>query len=215
MTETLDKLTRAILEYDVEGATSFAAKAIEEGVDPLKTADVVIEAIKQVGDGYSRGELWLPDLVGAASAMKGAMSIINEEFKRTGTKRQSPGIIVIGTVFGDIHNIGKDMVATLAQAEGFEIIDLGINVKGEEFLEAVREYKPEILAMSSLLTTTAPEQEKVIKRLKDEGIRENVKVVIGGGAITANFAESIGADGYEPTAPMAVGLFNKLVGKGG
>lgn len=215
MSKTLDELKKAILEYDVEGATSFAGKAIEEGVDPLKTADVVIGAIKQVGDGYGRGELWLPDLVGAASAMTSAMSIINEEFEKRGMKMQTLGTIVIGTVYGDIHSIGKDMVAVLAQSEGFEVIDLGINVKGEKFMEAIRKHKPQILAMSALLTITAPEQGKIIKMLEDEGIRENVKVVVGGGAITAKFAEQIGADGYEPIAPTAVDLFRKLVGKGG
>jgi len=215
MSEMLSELRKAILEYDVEGATSFARKAIAEGVEPLETADVVIGAIKQVGDGYGRGELWLPDLIGAAGAMAGAMSIINEEFIRRGEKMQTLGTIVIGTVYGDIHSIGKDMVATLAQAEGFKVIDLGLNVKGERFIEAIREYKPQILAMSALLTATAPEQGKVIKMIRDEGLREKVKVVVGGGAITANFAESIGADGYEPIAPMAVDLFKKIVGKGG
>lgn len=214
MAEILDKLKKAILEYNAEGATSFARKAIEEGVDPLKVADAAMEAIKQVGDGYGRGELWLPDLIGAANAMKGAMSIIEEDLRGKAKKRKTLGTIVIGTVSGDIHSIGKDMVATLATAEGFQVIDLGVDVKSELFLEALMERKVDILAMSALLTTTAREQARVIKMLKDEGLRDKVNVVVGGGAITADFARSVGADGYEPTAPMAIELFKKISGEG-
>ena len=122
------------------------------------------------------------------------------------------GTIVIGTVYGDIHSIGKTLVATLSAAAGFKVVDLGINITAEEFMAAIREHNPNILAMSTLLTTTAPEQAKIIKSLKEEGLREKVKVVVGGGGITHDFAEKIGADGYEPTAPMAVELFKKIVG---
>jgi methanogenic corrinoid protein MtbC1 len=214
MSETLIKFREAILAYNAKGAMDFATKAIEEGVDPLNIADTGIEVLKQIGDSFGRGDAWLPDLIGASNAMTNAMSVVDKELKRRGKKRHSLGTIVIGTVYGDIHNIGKDMVATLAAAEGFEIIDLGVDVKSEVFMEAIREHKPEILAMSALLTTTAPEQGKVIKMLKDEGFQEKVKVVVGGGAITSEFATSIGADGYGPTAPMGVKLFKKILGKG-
>lgn len=215
MSETLEKLKKAILEYSTEEAASLAAKAIQEGIDPLKTADAATEAIKQIGNAYGRGELWLPDLIGGANAMKAAMPVIEAEFEKRQIERKPVGTIVIGTVYGDIHDIGKTMVATLARAEGFDVIDLGVNVTGETFMEAVRKHKPEILAMSALLTTTAAEQEKSVKMLKDEKLREKVKVVIGGGAITQEFADKIGADGYEATAPKAIGLFEKLVGRGG
>lgn len=214
MNEVLAQLKEAILACNPKGAKDLTAKAIEGGTDALSIANITIEAIRSVGDRFGRGEAWLPDLIGSADAMKAAMSVIEEELKRTGKKRQGLGSIVIGTVYGDIHSIGKDMVATLATAEGFQIIDLGIDIKGDVFADAVREHKPEILAMSSLLTTTAPEQDKVIKILKHEGLREKVKVVVGGGAITANFAKSIGADGYSPTAPMGIKLFRELLGKG-
>ena len=155
----------------------------------------------------------LPDLVGAADAMQAAMPIIEEELKRTGAKREAMGIVVAGTVFGDIHSIGETMVCTLLVAGGFEVHDLGVNIKAEEFLEAIEKYQANILAMSALLTMTAPEQRKVIDALKEKGIREKVKVMVGGGAITADFAKSIGADGYDPTAPGAVELARRLVGK--
>jgi corrinoid protein of di/trimethylamine methyltransferase len=211
--ETLENLKRAVVEYDTEAAASWARKIVEEKVDPIKALDALTETIKQVGDRFGRGELWLPDLVGAADAMQAAMPIIEEELKRTGAKRETMGTVVAGTVFGDIHSIGKSMVCTLLVAGGFEVHDLGVNIKAEEFLEAMEKYQADILAMSALLTTTAAEQKKVIDALKEKDIREKVKVMVGGGAITAEFAESIGADGYDPTAPGAVELARRLVGK--
>jgi methylmalonyl-CoA mutase cobalamin-binding domain/chain len=210
--EIYENLKRAVIEYDSEGSASWARKAVEEGMPPLKALDALTEGIQQVGDGYGRGELWLPDLIGAASAMTTAMPLLEEEILKEGKKRRVLGTIVIGTVFGDIHSIGKTLVATLSTAAGFDVVDLGINVTAEEFMAAIREHNPNILAMSTLLTTTAPEQAKVIKQLKEEGLREKVKVIVGGGGITHDFAEKIGADGYEPTAPMAVELFKKIVG---
>ena len=211
--ETLGNLKRAVIEYDNEGAASWAKKAVEEKIDPTKALDALTEAIRQVGERFGRGELWLPDLVGAADAMQAAMPILEEELKRTGTKREALGTVVVGTVFGDIHSIGKSMVCTLLTAGGFEVHDLGVNIKAEEFLEAIEKYQADILAMSALLTMTAPEQRKVIDTLKERGIREQVKVMIGGGAITTDFAESIGADGYDPTAPGAVELAKRLIGR--
>jgi len=211
--ETLGNLKRAVIEYDNEGAASWAKKAVEEKIDPTKALDALTEAIRQVGERFGRGELWLPDLVGAADAMQAAIPILEEELKRTGTKREALGTVVVGTVFGDIHSIGKSMVCTLLIAGGFEVHDLGVNIKAEEFLEAIEKYQADILAMSALLTMTAPEQRKVIDTLKERGIREQVKVMIGGGAITTDFAESIGADGYDPTAPGAVELAKRLIGR--
>ncbi|MBA7623036.1 Methionine synthase [subsurface metagenome] len=211
--ETLENLKRVVVEYNSEGAASWARKAVEEKIDPIKALDALTEAIRQVGDGFGRGELWLPDLVGAADAMQAATPILEEELKKRGAKRETPGTVVAGTVFGDIHSIGISMVCTLLTAGGFEVHDLGVNIKAEEFLEAIEKYEANILAMSALLTMTAPEQRKVIDALKEKGIRGKVKVMVGGGAITADFAESIGADGYDPTAPGAVELARRLVGK--
>lgn len=213
MRELLTELKKAILTYDTRGAASFAVNAIEEGIDPLEAMNVAIEAIKDIGDRYGRGDAWLPDLVGGANALTAAISVLQENLNKSGKKRRTLGTVVIGTVCGDVHSIGKDMVAVLAKAEGFAVVDLGVDVKSDVFLRAIKEHTAEILAMSALLTTTAYEQRKVIEMLKDEGLREKTKVVVGGGAITDGFAKSIGADGYEPTAPMAVKLFRKLLGK--
>ena len=142
-----------------------------------------------------------------------AMPIIDEEIRRKALKRESLGTVVIGTVYGDIHTIGKTMVAILLNANGFIVHDLGTNVTSEQFLGAVRNYKPDILAMSALMTMTVPEQRKIIAALTEGGVRSKVKVMVGGAAVTQEFADEIGADGYDPTAPGAVELARTLVGK--
>ena len=211
--EILEDLKKTIIEYDGEKAIVLAKKALEEKIEPIKALDAMTEAIKQVGDGFGKGELWLPDLVGAADAMSSAIPIIEEEIKRTGAKRVSLGRVVIGTVLGDIHSIGKTMVCTLLIAEGFEVYDLGINIKAEEFLEAIKKYNADVLAMSALMTMTTSEQKKVIESLKKENLRDKIKIMVGGGAITEDFARDIGADGYDPTAPGAVKVAKELLGQ--
>jgi len=213
MSEIFEKLKTAILEYDREGAADWARKAVEGKLDPIEAVDAMTAAIRHVGDDFGKGELFLPDLVGAADAMSAAMPIIEEEINRVGASHESTGKIVIGTVYGDIHNIGKNMVATLMTAEGFTVHDAGINVTAEQFIEEVKKHNADILAMSALLTTTAQEQRKVIENLKKEGLRDKVKIMVGGGAITQEFADGIGADGYDPTAPGAARLARRLVGK--
>ena len=212
-TEVLEELKKAIVTYDLEGAARWAKKAVREKIDPIEALDTMTVAIRQVGEGFGNGELWLPDLVGAAAAMTSAMPIIEEEIKRAGAKRESVGIVVIGTVYGDIHTIGKTMVATMLTADGFAVTDLGINVTAENFVKGITENNADILAMSALMTTTAPEQRKIIENLERENLRDKVKIMVGGGAITQDFANSIGADGYDPTAPGAVKLARTLVGK--
>lgn len=211
--EILENLRRAVLEYDSKGAVSWARKAVEEKIAPLKALDALTEAIREVGDGFGKGELFLPEIVGAADAMKSATPIIEEELKKMGAKRDSVGTVVMGTVFGDIHDIGKSMVCMLLATDGFEVIDLGVNVEAERFIESVRKYKPDILGMSALLTSFVSEQKKVINILKEEGLRDKVKIMVGGGAISEAIAENIGADGYDPIAPGAVKLARRLVGK--
>jgi len=213
MTDILGNLKKAIIEYDPDSAADWARKAVDEQIDPLKIFDVLTTSLRQVGDAFGRGELFLPELIGAAQAMEAATPVITEELKKRDLKMEPLGTVVIGTVLGDIHTIGKAMVSRLLTAEGFTVHDLGVNISAEAFIKAVRDYKPNILAMSALLTTTAPEQAKVINALQDAGIRDKVKVMVGGGAITQEFAQSIGADGYDPTAPGAVGLAKRLIGK--
>jgi methylmalonyl-CoA mutase cobalamin-binding domain/chain len=209
--EIYENLAAALKKYDKEGIADLAKKAVEEKADPLKAMDALTVAIREVGDAFEKEELWLPDLIGAAAAMQCAMPILEEEIVRTGSTKTSIGTFVIGTVFGDIHSIGITMVSTLAIAAGFDVHNLGINVKAEDFVNAVKEKKADILGLSALLTLTMAEQKKVIDLLKEEGIREQVKVIIGGGAITQDFADSIGADGYSPTAPGGVEWMREIV----
>jgi len=211
--EPIEGLKKAVIGYDREAAASFARKAVQEKIDPLKVLDAMTVAIRQVGDGFGKGELFLPELVAAAAAMAAAAPIIEEEINRVDARRESLGTVVIGTVYGDIHTIGKTMVATLLTADGFVVNDLGINVSAEGFVSGIKRYKADTLAMSALMTTTAPEQRKVIETLKREGLRDKVKIMVGGGAITQEFADSIGADGYDPTAPGAVKLARRLAGR--
>jgi len=208
-----ENLRKAIFEYNVDLAQESAKQAIEKGIDPVEALNAMTVAIREIGEAFGRGELWLPDLVGASDAMQSATPVLEEEMKRKGAHRESLGVVVAGTVFGDIHSIGKTMVSTLLTAAGFRVEDLGVNVKAETFIEAVKEHDADLIAMSALMTTTMTEQEKVIDALKKGGIRERVKVMVGGAAVTDEFAEEIGADGFDPTAPGAVELAKNLLGK--
>jgi len=211
--EIYEGLKKGVLEYNAQEAAKWAKKAVEEKLDLMKALEIITQVSREVGNGFQKGELWLPDLVGVAAAISGAMPVIEREIKRIGAERASLGIIVIGTVFGDIHSIGKQMVSALLIAEGFEVHDIGQNIKAGTFIEEVKKHNADILAMSALLTVTAPEQKKVIEALKKEGLRKRVKVMVGGGAVTEKFASDIEADGYDPTAPGAAKLARGLLGK--
>lgn len=211
--EILNNLHQAVIEYDAEAAAAWAQKAVDDQFDPIEALDALTEAIRHIGDLFGQGELWLPDLIAAAETMSAATTILEEEIRCTGIKQKSLGIVVIGTVAGDIHDIGKQMVGTLLKAAGFEVHDLGINIQADDFVEAIIKYDAQILALSALLTTTAPQQRKVIELLIEKGIRDKVKVMVGGGGINANFADSIGADGYDPTSPGAVNLARRFMGQ--
>ena len=211
MSEAIIKLKEAIIKYDKNLARQMAMQAVEEGIDPGKILDVTTEVIRKIGNGFAKGEFFLPDLVGAASAMSEAISIVEMEIEKSGKKVEKVGTIVLGTVKGDIHDIGKTMVKTFLVAENFRVIDLGVDVSSEEFIKAIEKYNPEILALSALLTTTIAEQRKIIETLKDKGIRDKVKVIIGGAATNQEFADEICADGYEATAPRTARLCKRLL----
>ncbi|NJN92655.1 MAG: hypothetical protein HC875_00525 [Anaerolineales bacterium] len=209
--EILENLHQAIIEYDSEAAAAWAQKAVDEKINPIEALDALTEAIRHIGDLFGQGQLWLPDLIAAADTMSAATKILEEEIRRTGVKQESLGVVVIGTVAGDIHDIGKNMVATLLKAAGFQVHDLGINIQADKFVEAIIKYDAHILALSALLTTTAPQQRKVIELLKEKGLRDKVKVMVGGGGINADFAQNIEADGYDPTSPGAVNLARRFM----
>lgn len=210
--EVYESLKKSVLEYDADGAERYAQQIVDEGLDPIAALDAISEAMQVVGEGYESGELWLPDLVGAADVGQKALPILEEEIRRRGEKAKSLGTVVVGTVSGDIHTIGKSMVGVLLVAAGFRVIDVGADVATNKFVDTVKENDADILALSALLTTTAPEQGKVIEALKEAGLRDKVKIMVGGGAISQGFADSVGADGYGATAPGAVALAKSLLG---
>jgi len=213
MSETIESLKEAIIKYDKDFARQMAEKAIEEGNDPENILEVITGVIRNIGDGFASGELFLPDLVGAAAAMAEATSIAEIEIEKSGKEVEKVGTVVLGTVKDDIHDIGKTMVKTFLVADNFRVIDLGVDVSSEKFLESIDKYDPEILALSALLTTTVAEQRRIIETIKVKGVKDKVKIIIGGAATTQNFADEIGADGYEATAPRASRLCKILLGK--
>lgn len=211
--EPLEELKNVVLRFESGKAEGAARTAIEQGVDPVQCAAAIADALRIIGDQYAAGEAFIPDLFGASKVAKLALALITDEIKKQGKKVQSLGKVLIGTVFGDIHSIGKDIVTTLLFADGFEVIDLGVNVKAEDFLRAVIAQQPDVLALSALLTTTAMEQRNVIEGLKRAGLRDKVKVLVGGSAINQEFADHIGADGYAATGPSGVKVAHRLVGR--
>jgi len=210
--ELLNGLRSAVIEGNIDAAERLAKQVVAEGVDPLRAFDEGLrQGIAEVGDGFACGDYFLPDLVLSAEAMKAASIVLEQEIARTGVVRERAGKVVIGTVEGDLHDIGKTIVGTLLAAHGFEVVDLGVNISAKVFLAAVREHEPQILGMSSLLTITAKELKKVIDALQEAGIRDTVKVMIGGGAVTKEFADSIGADGFAHDAELAVRVAKRVL----
>ncbi len=210
--ELLVRLRAAVVRGDPSEAAALATEAIAGGIDPLVAYEQALrEGITEVGDGFACGDLFLPDLVIAAEAMKGAAEILEAEIARTGGERQMLGTVIIGTVFGDLHDIGKTILGTMLNANGFEIIDMGVNVSVDAFVEAVRDNRPQVLGMSALLTITAKQCGTVISHLTEQGLREDLKVVIGGGAVTQEYADAIGADGYGHDAELGVRIVKELL----
>jgi trimethylamine corrinoid protein len=211
--QQLDTMARAIREYDSQVAAQAASEALGQGVTPGEALAAVSTVMKEIGDRFGAGALWLPDLVGAAETARSALDVIEKSILETGDEPERLGTVVLGTVFGDLHDIGKSMVGAMLTAAGFRVIDLGTNVPPERFVEATKKYSTQIVGMSTLLTTTAPELSRVIQAIEEAGMRSQVKVMVGGGAITPEFAGEIGADGYRSTAPEAVELALELVAR--
>lgn len=209
--EPLAVLKRAVVTYDQQLAKNAVEDVIDKGIDPIEALGNMSQIMKYIGDAFENDELYLPDLVGSGETMLSVLPVLNNEITKRGNKKKTLGTVLLGTVKGDVHSIGKTMVSTLLTANGFEVIDLGVDISADKFIAAIKENKPEILAMSALLTTTALEQKNVMERLAEQGMRDKIKVMVGGGAITDEFANRIGADGYEATAPGAVGLAVRLI----
>lgn len=209
--ELLYKLRHAVIDGDEREAYQCAKKSVEEGIDPMSAMEAITVAINQVDKGFITEKLGLPDVVSASYAMKQVMPVIEGQIIKLHKQVDTLGKVIIGTAYGDIHDIGKTLVATLLTAAGFQVIDLGVNVHTEQYISAIKAHQPDIVAISSLMTSTVMEQASVINAVKMEDVNHKVKILVGGGAMTREFAGKIGADGYELTAQDAVNLAKDLL----
>jgi corrinoid protein of di/trimethylamine methyltransferase len=212
MTEEMHKrLAQAVIEGEPEEAEALAKEALEQGLDPLECITEGLTAgIQQVGILFASGEYYLPDLIIGADAMKVALDVL-EPMLAGDQQRDVVGRIVLGTVEGDLHEIGKTLVGTMLTANGFLVTDIGVDKKPEEFIAAIKETDADIVGASALLTTTMLQQKKLIDSLEEAGLRERVKVMIGGAPVTEGFAKEIGADGYAEDAISSVDLAFRLI----
>jgi len=212
MEDLINKLKVAIIEGDEEEALKVTKELLERGIDPKLIIERALEpAMKIVGEKFEREEYFIPEVMLAAEVFKKVMEFLKPHLgQEVGEK--SKGRVVIGTVRGDIHELGKNLVATMLSVAGFEVIDLGVDVSPEKFIEAVEKYRPDVLGLSALMTTTMIEQKVVIEELKRRGLRDKVKVIVGGAPVTEEWAREIGADGYAANAYEAVRLVKKLLG---
>jgi corrinoid protein of di/trimethylamine methyltransferase len=205
-------MKQSIIDGDEEVAAAVARQALSAGVDPLAAINLgYVSGMSYVGEQFSAGEMFLPDMMLAAEAMKAAVAVLEPEMTRRGTHRTMLGKVVLGTVKGDIHEIGKNLVATMLSASGFEVYDLGVDVPFEKFVEKAREVDADIVGVSALLTTTMTGQRTVIELLAKAGLRPQVKVIVGGAPVTRSWAQEIGADGMSEDAMGAVTLAKKLM----
>ena len=202
MTEELfQKMAQSILDGDSDVAIALAKQAIETGVDPLDaiTKGFVL-GVNQVGESFACGQAFLPELVMAGEAMKAAVATLEPEMQRRGTSRQVYGKVVLATVEGDIHEIGKTLVGTMLSASGFQVYDLGVDVSSAKIIEKVKEVDADLVGLSALLTTTMVKQKEVIDELDKQGLRKKVKVMVGGAPVTRDWVQKIEADGYSEDA---------------
>lgn len=210
--ELYEKMSNSVINGEAEEATALAKQSLELGIKPLDSIDNgFVKGIRVVGDRFGAGELFLPELVMSAEAMKAALAVLEPELAKSAAKRENMGNVLACTVQGDIHDIGKRIVCTMLSANGFSVVDLGVNVKVDRFVEEIKTRKPDIVAMSALLTTTAPNQGKVIKLLAAQGIRDEYIVMIGGAPTSPQWAKEVGADGYGENATEAVRVAKELM----
>lgn len=211
--QLFEAMAKSIIDGEPEQAEALAKQAVTEGVDPLAAIEQgFVVGMNHVGEAFGCGEAFLPDLVLAGEAMKAAVAVLDPELAKRGTRRSTAGIVVVGTVKGDIHDIGKTLVATMLSASGFQVHDLGVDVPPERFAHKAREVGAAIVGVSALLTTTMVNQKAVIEALDDLGLRPQVRVMVGGAPVTRAYAEQIGAEGYAEDAIGAVAEAKRILG---
>ena len=212
--ELLRNMTEAIVAGDRTAAADLAAGAVRSGLNPVEVIEKgYVPGLTKVGELWEQGEYFLPELIASAEAMKAAMAVLEPELRRNKVEARMGGRVVIGTVEGDIHDIGKNLVAAMLQAGGFEVLDLGADVKLERFIDQAEAIGADFICLSALLTTTMTNQRRLIGLLRDRGLRAKYKVLVGGAPASRKWAEEIGADGYAENAVAAVKLANALAGR--
>ncbi len=211
--ELFAALRQAVIDGDAGSASTLAQQVLDTGVPPLAAIDNgLVPGLSFVGEEFGKGELFLPDMMLAARAMQKALAILEPELQAQATQRHVVGRVVIGTVKGDIHEIGKNLVGMMLSTSGFEVHDLGVDVAPARFVEAAKEHHADIVGVSALLTTTMAGQRTVVEALKAAGLRDTVKVIVGGAPASESWATEIGADGYSEDAIGAVALARRLIG---
>jgi corrinoid protein of di/trimethylamine methyltransferase len=213
--ELFEKMAQSIIDGEADIAEDLANQAIAAGIDPLAAINQgYVVGVNHVGDEFAVGNAFLPELVMAGEAMKAAVATLEPEMARRGTVRQVYGKVVLATIEGDIHDIGKTLVGTMLSASGFEVYDLGVDVPIMEIVQKAREVGADIVAVSALLTTTMVRQRDLIEAIDDVGLRSSVKVMVGGAPVTREWVKEIGADGYSEDAIGAVQVAKALLGVG-
>jgi len=213
MSTLVSTLRDQLFAFDADRFVETVRKSVEQGNDPIKVVNALTEVLKEVGKKFESGEIFLVHLVQAGDAAKRAtIEVLEPLIKKSSTKREMLGKILIGTVAGDIHDIGKNIVSMMLFTAGFEVYDIGKDIPTEDFVQKTRDYNVDIVAMSALLTTTLPAQREVIEALKKAGLRQKVKVLVGGAPATAKWAAEAGADGYGEDAIEAVRAAKQLMG---
>ena len=210
--EVIKMAKEAILEFDSEMAEEAAQVGIKAGVAPVEIIEAYAAAMTDVGADFENGKLFLPHVIAASEAMNKGIAVLKPEMERTKSKVESKGVVVIGTIEGDIHSIGKDIVASMLGIAGFDVVDLGRDVPITAFVEKVSECKPVIVASSALMTTTMVNQIQIEEQLKKAGLRSSVKTMVGGAPCTQDWADKIGADIYGESATDAVSKVKAAAG---
>jgi len=211
MSALYERLSTAVLEGNEERVPKLVQKGLDEGLAPKDILDNgLIVGMNEVGARFKRGDMFVPEVLMAAKSMQAGLTLLRPELVASGAKLI--GKIVMGTVKGDLHDIGKNLVGMMCQGAGFEVIDLGFNVDPEKFIQAIKEHQPDVVGMSALLTTTMRAMGHTIKAIEEAGLRDQLKIMVGGAPVDAEFAERIGADGYGSNAPSGADLAKRLVG---